>query len=325
MDNFYHSNLMNKLSYHLKSVALTLVSCFAFMGVSYADLNTMVSASGGYTPGGTSQVTVSVTISTTTTEWGDYFSFTFPAGFTATVASGPITMGTPACGDGVGNVCTTGNVVGIGLCGFPTGDSNCGPFYNDTYVFVFDVTAPMGASGSLNVAWIVYGDGWNCNGGCSCGNATCDTGTFPIGALVCSLECSGDVTVDNAPGECGAYVTLTPPIASEDCAGFEIGSVLLTENFDAATMPAGWTTAWTGGTPASLVPGTCSAAGTAYFMFGCASFPEGSPPPPPPGFSGFVAVLDDDNPGSGGAVGTGWLVSPTVSLAGAAGVNIKAD
>src|SRR5690606_7488110 len=76
---------------------------------------------------------------------------------------------------------------------------------------------------------------------------------------------------------------------------------------------------------ASLVPGTCSAAGTAYFMFGCASFPEGSPPPPPPGFSGFVAVLDDDNPGSGGAVGTGWLVSPTVSLAGAAGVNIKAD
>ncbi len=269
----------------LRSALLLIGAIIGFSNFAWADLNTTVTvASGTYTPGGTSSVTLEVTIASTTVEYGSLLTITLPAGWTGTFNG--LGVGSGSCGSGTGVVCQDGgNVLIIGDPTCAPADL-CGPWNNGTFQIGIDITAPASATGTQSISWLMEGDGWNCGGACSCGDWTCDNGTFDLLSSACDITCPADITVDNDPGVCGADVTVPDAVVDPGCAGIPadyitVSSPVTPYNFDAAGLIATPTTV--SGATANAVDDaviTATYTGDHDFFFGTERFtvtgPDGS-------------------------------------------------
>ncbi|MCB0618184.1 MAG: hypothetical protein KDC41_05625, partial [Saprospiraceae bacterium] len=188
----------------LKSAVFTALALFGMSNAAFADLNTIMSVSGGYVAGGTSAITFTMTINSGTVEYASLVTLTLPAGWSGTFDPGSV--GSGACAIGAGVVCQQGGQVLI--IGDPTcaPDDGCGPWANGTFTITVNVTAPVSASGAQSIGWLVEGDGFGC-GACSCGAWTCDSGSLSIAQLLCEITCPTDIVVANDPGQCEAFVS----------------------------------------------------------------------------------------------------------------------
>ena len=206
---------MNNYTRWFKSSLFVLVAFFGMSTAAFADLNTSMAVSGGYVPGGTSTVTIDMSINSGTVEYASLVTITLPAGWTG-VFSGGVGAGNCNAGDGV--VCQEGGNVLI--IGDPTcaPDDGCGPYGNGTHTIAIDVTVPAGTTGTQNISWTVDGDGFNC-GACSCGAWTCDTGSFNLEAIVCEITCPADVVASTDAGVCEGCIDVAQPTVTDDCIG----------------------------------------------------------------------------------------------------------
>ena len=133
-----------------------------------------------YTPNSTLTLVATV-ITAAMGEHPDFVEFNPPSGVTMT----PITpSGNGWCvqSNGVLSVSkSNSNGWGWGKNGFTLGiPSGCGFLANGTTTFSFSVTIPSSYTGSLDITWNSYGDGWACSNTCNCGSYTCETGTLSL-------------------------------------------------------------------------------------------------------------------------------------------------
>ncbi|RMH17865.1 MAG: HYR domain-containing protein, partial [Gammaproteobacteria bacterium] len=311
---------MKKTNFTPKWVLSSLLMVLGMLGITpaaKADLNPTLSISGKYIPGGTSVLTIEMTINSTTVEYGSLLTLTLPAGWTGTFTG--VGVGSGSCFSGTGVVCQDGtNVLIIGDPTCAPGDL-CGPWGNGTYQIEIEVSVPPGVSGDQTIDWLLEGDGWVCFGGCSCGDWTCDMGTLTVQEAICTLDCAsipeltgpGVIEVSTDPGECQAAVTITNPDFVGNCVTF---MPVIAEGFDSGTMPAGWAIDDGTGDPVSGYSGqTTDGATEGNGVFFDASSVPGSFAVNP-NFDGNIALLNDDFGGFPGNIGLGYIVTPSVDL-----------
>ncbi len=145
-------------------IITTFLKCFLIgmlflssMSVAKASYTASVTSSTTSYVAGTSNVfnfTLNVTTNGTV-EFVDNVIFTFPSGWvvTAVAGSSPYTF----CGGGQANASFAGAVATWATPGHPSG---CGAFATGSFNFIVTATAPVGASGLINVAAQTRGDGW---------------------------------------------------------------------------------------------------------------------------------------------------------------------
>ncbi len=180
---------------------------------AYADLNiAAVTTTAGCAVGDV--ICIDVSVSSGTTEYVDNFTFTFPAGFTATPNW---TDGTGGCGSNVpANTSPSAAPGGSSIFTGLASDSNCGIWSNGSYTFCFTLTAVDPAGCPADVTILANGDGWNCGGGCNGGGGAYSTETV-VAATALPVELSSFTAT--AEGDENKIVWLT---ASENNTEFHI-------------------------------------------------------------------------------------------------------
>lgn len=154
--------MKTKFTKLLFSLSMMLLGSFS----AYADLNlSAITSTPGCAVGDV--ICLDVTVASTTTEYMDNITFSFPAGFTAiptwTDGSGSCNSDTPF------NTSPTAAPGGASITTGLASDSNCGIWSNGTYTFCFELTAVDPAGCPADVEITANGDGWNCNGSCTGG------------------------------------------------------------------------------------------------------------------------------------------------------------
>ena len=202
------------------------------------------------------------------------------------------------------------NVDGDELSDMTAASSEAFTSTGNELTFEFNATAVVHTCGwAANVSSASSGGGGGGGGGSGAGGP-------------CTLTCPGDtVTLGTDAGEC--FRTLTDadgPAISGDCASV-VTAALMTENFDGAAVPAGWTLSTT--STASLAVGTCDD-DASLFYFCTDGYPQvNGGGNPNTAFSGSQFVIDDDNIGFG-VDGIHCITSPVVDLS-SGGVNMTFD
>lgn len=101
-------------------------------------------------------------------------------------------------------------------------------------------------------------------------------------------------------------------------------TTIASEGFGGCSLPAGWSVDHPNG---NFSLGTCQS-GSSGFAFDCTEYPgfsQAGMAGPPAGFSGCVAVVDDDNAGDGGPTGTGCIISSAVNTNGFTDITLEFD
>ncbi len=186
-----------------------LLCCLAFwclgLQAAFADVTAPV-ASGTYTCNGdgTVQLTMTVTYTSTTFEWLDCVSFTFPTGWDF--------AGNPA-GDAINDVGSAGNLAAFGTTGFcPGGDSDLSVLGGSPYTFIFDMTPPAGWTeadcatagdgDAISFTWDYAGDGYGEAGASSPGtngDPTTQTDLTDAGSTIPPPPCNAGTLVNAGP------------------------------------------------------------------------------------------------------------------------------
>lgn len=148
-----------------------------------------VTSSNGYTPNGSTEITVEVSFESATMEYADFISFsttTSGASLNHSSVAGPSPY--LGCGLDRGDLVSTGSLVGWSRPGFESGGSGCGAFRaGEVHSFPLVVTSSGSSSSAIVITVTVTGDG---NGSAS---PSTEIQTVLIPVVDCIItSCPGD-------------------------------------------------------------------------------------------------------------------------------------
>lgn len=194
--------------------AFLLLMCILPLAKADITINEVSSDPSSYQSGQLNQYAITIDFESVNEEYADYFVFDFPAGWSVQFTPG---ADNPVFSDGCVDPVYTSNgsnrlIVGLDEPnGFPQGGSECGVFPQGIYVFYVDAIVPNSYTVEANVNVTLLGDGFLSEVPANV------VQTFSILQSVCSIVCPDNITVDNDPGECNAFVQIPLPTVTGTC------------------------------------------------------------------------------------------------------------